>query len=344
MTGTLGVAVVGAGFMGEIHAAALAKQEDARLRWVLDHSPKKARRLTRAYRSARSTAERGWPKTTESLEAILGDDQVDAVFVCTQPKAHAALAKECLRAGRAVFLEKPITWTVAEGRALLRLAPVKKGRLFVGHVCRFFPEYVQIRERVQAGDIGRPAMVRASRVMGSPGGWYTDPQRSLGVAGDLLLHDFDLALWMFGAAQRVYALSQARRPPIEEQHVLASVRHKDGTISHLEGSWAHVDGFRTRFEVSGSEGVLEFDSSRRAPLLWKQNASGRGKNLVVPESPSHDSPYDLEVRHFLDVVLGRCRPRITAAEAVQSLELALAAAQSAKLGKPITLAAARSPR
>jgi predicted dehydrogenase len=213
------------------------------------------------------------------------------------------------------------------------VASQRKRRLFVGQVCRFFPEYVSLRQRVQAGDIGRAAMVRASRCMGNPGGWYDDPRHSLGVAGDLMLHDLDLCLWMFGEIERVYAFSRARRPPLGEQHVLASLRHTSGVISHVAASWAHIDGFRTTFEVAGSAGVVEFDSGRRGPLVLKhRKRPGSGDALVVPESPAVRSPYEHEVAHFLDVVEGRTEPRITAAEALRALEIALAVDRSARSG------------
>ena len=330
---SLGVGLIGAGFMGGIHAEALARDARAELLWVVDPSTKKARGVARKF--AKLRGRRRLCHVTDSITEMLADEKVDTVYIATQPRSHAKLANQSLRAGRHVFVEKPATFTVAEGEQLLRTHRSCKRQLYVGHVCRFFPEYEQIRKRVLAGDVGQPAMVRASRCMGNPGGWYEDKQRSLGVPGDLLLHDFDLVLWMFGPANRVFGFSSARRPPIGEQHFLASIHHKNGVLTHLQGSWAHVDSFRTRFEVSGSDGVIEFDSSRRAPLLTKKARKGRATSaLVVPESPATMSPYDRQTSHFLDVLQGRCKPRIQAKEAVLALDTALAAARSARKKQP----------
>ncbi len=332
----LGVALVGAGFMGEIHAGTLAKDPRAELRWVVDPTAAKANKVARQYRASTESRSSSRIRKTPELDDALADEKVGAVYLCTRPRSHFSLATACLKAGKAVFLEKPVTFTLAEARRLEKRAAQQQAPLIVGHVCRFFPEYVRIRDAVQAGDIGTPSMVRASRVMGNPGSWYADPKRSLGVPGDLMLHDIDLVLWMFGRARRAYAFSKARQPPMEEQHVLASLRHHGGTISHLEGSWAHGGGFRTRFEVSGSDGVLEFDSGRLQPLLLQRlGKRGRGSSLVVPESPSLQSPYDRQTEHFLDVVLEGASPRVTIAEAVHALEVALGVAGSARSGKPI---------
>jgi predicted dehydrogenase len=158
-----------------------------------------------------------------------------------------------------------------------------------------------------------------------------------------MLHDLDLCLWMFGEVERVYAFSRARRPPLGDQHFLASLRHRSGVITHLEGSWAHVEGFRTRFEVSGSEGVIEFDSGRRAPLVLRRIQRGdRAGALVVPESPSLESPYQAEVRHFLDLLEGRGTPCIEPGEALLALEVALGAARSAEQGRPVKFPAPRT--
>jgi predicted dehydrogenase len=107
-----------------------------------------------------------------------------------------------------VFCEKPLARTLADAEAMVRAADEARVTLAVGHVVRFFPEYRQAKELLDAGTLGKPAIVTMTRgnfAVGSARGWYLDEDKSGGVVLDLMLHDLDTVRWWFGEPSRIYA-------------------------------------------------------------------------------------------------------------------------------------------
>ena len=149
------VAVVGAGFMGTAHTANY-KALDGRVRVKAIAS----RSLGRAEKLAATV---GADATTD-LDAVLGDPEVDAVDVCVPTPLHREVAERSLRAGKHVFLEKPIALTLDDADAILRAAGESGTVFMVGLVLRFWPEYVELQRRVAVGEMGRVSSVATRRL------------------------------------------------------------------------------------------------------------------------------------------------------------------------------------
>src|SRR5205085_108295 len=130
----------------------------------------------------------------------------DVVDVCVPTPAHRAAVEAALAAGvEHVFVEKPIARTVADAEAMLAAAARAGATLYVGHVVRFTPAFVALREAVLRGDVGTPAVVRTARGGPYPAGtWFADRAQSGGAVVDMLVHDFDWLRWTFGEVERVY--------------------------------------------------------------------------------------------------------------------------------------------
>ena len=169
------VAVVGGGFMGSAHTANY-KALDGRVRVKAV--------VSRSLDRAAKVAETVGAEASTDLDAVLADPDVDAVDVCIPTPAHRDAAERALAAGKHVFLEKPIALTIDDADAIIRAAETS-GRLFmVGLVLRFWPEYVELQRRVEAGEIGRPTAVATRRLSprtgpnGSPTGHRPAGRRS----------------------------------------------------------------------------------------------------------------------------------------------------------------------
>ena len=132
-----------------------------------------------AARSARSTA-------------ILADPAIDAIVICTPTDTHADLIEAGVKAGKAVFCEKPIDLSVARVRDCLKVVKAAKGTLMVGFNRRFDPDFMAVKAAIDAGRIGRVEMVTiSSRDPGAPPLDYI--ARSGGIFRDMTIHDFDMA-------------------------------------------------------------------------------------------------------------------------------------------------------
>ncbi|TDD70964.1 Gfo/Idh/MocA family oxidoreductase [Jiangella aurantiaca] len=322
------VGIVGAGFMGSTHAAAWAACPQARLTAIVGGPTHPPVRLAEEYGM----------KACADLDELL--DLVDLVDVCAPTDRHHEITVRAARAGCAVVCEKPLARTPGEGADMIAACREAGVPLLPAHVVRFFPEYAAAKAAVDAGVIGEPAVVRLTRATFQPakptGTWYLDEARSGGLHLDLMVHDLDYARWVAGEVAGVQARSvRAARPDARTDHVLAILRHSSGAISHVEASWAYPPPtFRTRGEIAGSSGVLEFDSDRTAPVRPTLRARTRPGEMPLPSSPLTESPYTAQLRHFLDVVRGVAAPIVTAEDALAAVRIATAVGRSIASGRP----------
>ena len=326
------VGIVGAGFMGVVHAAAWAVT-DATVKGVLPGPSTTAEQVTERF---------GLPAYPD-LHALLGD--VDVVDVCAPTDVHHELVLAAAAARRDVICEKPLARTVEQGEAMVTACHDAGVTLLVGHVVRFFPEYAAAKAAVDRGEIGTPAVLRLSRSSFQPrkplDNWFLDETRSGGLMLDLMIHDLDFARWVAGDVADIYAKRvRSAHPAAETDHALAILRHRDGALSHVEASWAYPPPvFRTNGEIAGTTGLLEFDSETSAPVRLYLRAVDEGDDVGLPGSPLREPPHTTQIRHFVDVLHGDAEPVVTADDGLAALRLAAAAAESASSGRPVTLPA-----
>jgi predicted dehydrogenase len=206
-------------------------------------------------------------------------------------------------------------------------------------VLRFFPEYAALREIIQSGQIGDPAVLRLRRVVcspGAPGDWYWDLEASGGCVFDTAIHDLDWLLWTLGRPETVFGLGQRDASKLRD-FALLTLSWGSGVLTHLESSWCH-DRFATSFEVTGSEGLVEYDMDDATPIrVVPLGGVASGAGQVVPESPLAKSPYQSELEHFIDVIQGRAEPVITPSEAREAVELAEICLKAVKARAPQAL-------
>jgi predicted dehydrogenase len=327
----LSVLVVGAGTMARVHATALLDIDGVELAGIVNDHGASAKRL------AAEVGTRAFKNLTQALRAT----QADAVFVCLPTTQHRAAVTEAARAGLHVFCEKPMARSVADAEAMIEVCAKENVVLMVGHVLRFFPQYAKLHERVAKGDVGKPAMARLSRGGAAPRGarnWYAKRVDSGGVLLDLVIHDFDWLVWTFGPVLRVHARQTTPRAGKLSAYALAVLRHASGVISHVEGFWGHELPFRTRVEVAGDKGALEYDSLHPVPVeLHRVDKSSARSGVVLPESPLARGPFLLENEHFVDCVRRRVAPDPSPADALAALRVSLACLSSARTGEVVTL-------
>lgn len=327
----LRVGIIGSGTMGHIHAESFAMCQDVRISSVYCIRPDSAVRLAEKYQA----------KVLVSSQELCNSPDVDVVVVCTPTPSHAECTLSALKAGKHVFLEKPLARNLEEGQAILRAASKTKRKLMVGHVVRFAQEYVSTKELLDQGTIGSVGLVRTARRARFPIGssdWYAEPEQSGGVILDMLIHDMDYLRWCFGEVKRIYARNLLPRIKDHVEYALITMRFQNGVIAHLEGSWAYEGDFHTAFEIAGRKGLINFHSLEATPLtvVMKQAPGGR-ERVAVPRPPVNESPYLLEVQHFLESIRNDSTPAVGAKEGYKALQIALAALESAVSGKPVSL-------
>ena len=319
------IGLVGAGFMGGVHLDAYASIPDVEVVGVADA------RVEAAVAGAKMVGAR--PYT--SYEELVAVEEVEVVDVCLPTAFHRDLAVRAAGEGRHVILEKPMALTMEDAKQILDAFSGDGPRLFVGHVVRFFPEYVGIKQKIDAGDLGTVGVVRTSRR--SPfllgwNDWYADWRVSGGVLLDLVIHDFDFLRWALGEVQRVYARGILGREYNRLDYVLATLRFESGAIAHVEGHWGYPGPFNYSIEVAGSDALLAVDSTEPTSL---QLIGGAPEE--VPDLASGKSPYEKELEHFIHCIATGEEPIVQAHDACEALRIGLAATDSVLTGEPVTL-------
>ena len=188
--GAVGIGVIGAGRIGDVHATNLARRvQGATLRGVAD---------VRADVAASLAARHGVPLSTGNYHELLADPSVEAVIVASATDTHGEVVRAAAAAGKHIFCEKPIDTTLAAIDASLE-AVARAGVLFqVGFNRRFDPSFRRVRSLVAAGEAGTPHLVRITSrdPQPPPAGYFTG---ELGIFPDMTIHDFDLARYLVGA-------------------------------------------------------------------------------------------------------------------------------------------------
>lgn len=318
------VGLIGTGFMGSVHAAA----------WRAIGAPVTSV-LVPAGGPLPSDPALAGAEVHGDLDVFLG--AVDVVDICTPSDTHVGLALAAAAAGRPTLCEKPLSLDADDALRLV-IAFERAGVLLqVGHVVRFFPEYVAARNAVARGEVGDPAVLRLSRLTFAPDrgpdSWFADERRSGGLFFDLMIHDLDVARWIAGDVTSVYARASGGA----RSHGIAVLTHASGAISHVEASWAEpAPVFRTRLEVAGSRGIVAFDSAETTPLVARLHQREAAASTALADVTLTANPFEAELAHFLDVLAGAA-PVLTARDAVAAVEVAAAARISARDGVPVPI-------
>lgn len=261
-------------------------------------------------------------------------EAVDTVDLCTPSDSHADLVRTAARAGRHVICEKPLALTLDDAIDAVRVATSAGVQLHVGHVVRFYGAYIAAHDALVSGRIGVPAVLhfRRAGVQPSSNGWMQLEERSGGLALDLMIHDLDQARWMAGDVVRVFA--QSARPGAGDvnTHMYAILTHASGAISHITSSWALASGWDTSFEIAGSEGMVSYDSNKAVSMR-------ADKPELLSIRPIATSPFVDELREFCESISTGMPSRVTAADAVSALALALAVRKSVATGAPVEIPA-----
>ena len=290
------MAVLGLGFMGSTHWKAARGTTSVAVTAAYSSDPKKLAGDLSAIKG-----NIGGPGEVmdvsgiagySDLDALLADPNIDAVDLCLPTDVHESVAVAALRAGKHVLVEKPMALDGASADRMIAEA-ARAGRvLMTAQVLRFWPDYTGLRDAVRSGQHGPLRFAVFRRRCAAPGwsGWLGDPARSGGGAFDLLIHDVDMALHLFGKPLAVSAVGYEDLAAGIDG--IASVWRYPGNASVvITGGWHHPGEypFQAEFTVSLQNATLDFNTAGRRLTLY-----GGGE---LPPLPDTDG-YTAEIEYF----------------------------------------------
>jgi predicted dehydrogenase len=330
------VAVIGAGFMGSMHAAVFARELGAELVAVVDTNLGLAHSVAARFPGAKAYA---------SHDELLAGETLDLVSICTPDHLHLEAALASAKRGVNLFIEKPIASRLEDGEAIVEAARSAEVKLGVGYLLRFDPRYSGARELIRSGKIGDPIHMYARRNSARTEG----PKRyggTLPLALHVTVHDVDLALWMLEDQEPVTVYAQQTDKllgPIGTQDTIAAlVRFSGGTLVNFESAWSLPDGARymidARLELLGTEGAFEVQCGDSG-LYFADNETSR--EIDTQHWPSHGGKVGgdlrLQLASVLDWLDGAVSPVATGEDALRSLALTRAMIRSAESGEIVRL-------
>lgn len=327
----LKVAVVGAGVMGSTHTSCWSQINGIKVQAICDIDIEKAESLARDYDA----------DSYSSFSEIVKRSDIDIIDICTPTPLHRDMAIEALRMGKHTLLEKPIARTLQDAREIVKVARDVDVKFMTAHVLRFFPEYISAKKLVDDGTVGIARMARTKRGGQFPSkswkDWYRDVEMSGGCIVDTGIHDFDYLRWIFGEVERVFAYALTWKNLDRKDYALVTLRFKSKAIAQSEITWAQPSGspFRTSFEIIGTEGLITSDNLNSSSM--KMFMSRDNHPYILYESPLAESPYLSEIRHFVSCIEEDSEPLITPEDAYRALEIALAALESSRVNRAISV-------
>jgi predicted dehydrogenase len=283
---------------------------------------------------------RGVTVVDELPQALEGADLVD---VCAPTDTHAAIVWTAIGAGVDVVCEKPLARTADDAQALVDAADAAGVKLVPGHVVRWFPAYEALQAQIAAGALGELAVLRFSRAGARPDrGWFHDVERSGGIVLDQMIHDIDQALCLAGDVVEVSG-QQSRPGPDGVITAQAVLVHASGALSYVTGTWGPVGTtFRTTFEVAGTDGLLQHDSTAFPEVRLDARDAGAATGLLPPVVGT--SPYQRVLEDALAWFGGGPAPRLSPADGVAAIRVAEAVVAAIASGEAVAVPAATTTK
>ena len=332
------VCMIGAGRVGKNHSRAMRHVAGADIVAIVDQVVQ-VREET--------AAEFGIEKQFDSLEAALDKAEFDAVVITTPTPTHLPIAALAADHKKHVFLEKPMALNLQECDAISEAVKRNGVLLQLGFMRRFDPEFVAAAQRIEAGEIGQPMMVKSNtHGPGLPPPWARDLRTSNGMLAEVNSHDWDTTRWLMGSNyERVYtevANFKGAANNVDAPHfydnVLVNLKFENGGLGLISGICPCGYGYDARVEIVGEKGIMQIGELKGQAVVVCTN---RDQGLVTPIFRTWPERFEWgyinELDHFLTSIRNGTTPRAGAAEGRWAVAGVLAGTRSFLEERPVYL-------
>ena len=328
----LKVGLLGAGRIGQVHAAVIAAHEGSTLAAISDVYAPAAEELAAKYHAQ-----------VRSSDEIIADDAINAVLIATSTDTHSDLIEAATQAGKAVMCEKPVDLSLERARACLEVVSATGRPVMIGFNRRFDPSFAAIRDSLAAGQIGKAELLSVTSFDPAP-----PPVEYIKVSGgmfrDMMIHDFDMTNFIMGETPVSISASGAclvdpeigRAGDIDTAVVTLS--YADGKLAVIKNSRRAAYGYDQRLELLGADGLLQAQNMLENTVV---KSTGQG---VISAKPTYFfierymPAYKAEWAAFVAAVQEGDDMPVSLQDGVQALAMAEAAQRSFDSSRPVRLA------
>ncbi|KKO54628.1 Gfo/Idh/MocA family protein [Paenibacillus sp. DMB20] len=288
--------------------------------------------------------ERVAPFTAEHGIAYYGDvnellvQEIDAVVICSENARHAELTRKAAEAGKHVLCEKPLGMSEEEMLGMIQVCRDRGVQLMTAFPCRYLTAVQQAKQAVDEGKIGDIVAMKGTNRGTMPGGWFLEKELSGGGAVfDHTVHVMDLMHWFTGSvAEEVYAHAETLFHDTDiDDAGMVHVKFANGAFAVLDPSWSRSRSFPTwgdvTLEIIGTKGTLFIDSFAQKNDVYS-DAAGK-----AAWSYWGDNMDEGLVNSFVDSIIAGTPVAISGEDGYYSARVGIAAYDSARTGKPVSL-------
>jgi UDP-N-acetylglucosamine 3-dehydrogenase len=328
----LKAAVIGVGAMGRNHARVYKELSGVDLVGVADLDPAQTERIGGQHGARAYT----------DYQAMLAEMEPAVVSVTVPTQVHCQVVLDALAAGCHVLVEKPITATCEEAHTIIEQAAALRRVLAVGHIERYNPAVVELKRRLDAGELGRIFQIHTRRL-----GPFPARVRDVGVVVDLAPHDLDIMRYLTGTeVRRLYAETEQEIHTAHEDLFSGMVRFEDGVLGVLDINWLTPAKIR-EIAVTGQRGMFVanllmqdlyfYENGEVSETDWSAMSLLRGvsEGRVIRLKVQKREPLRAELEAFVAAARGEAADVVTGQDGVAALELALKLVQSGQEARVI---------
>jgi myo-inositol 2-dehydrogenase/D-chiro-inositol 1-dehydrogenase/scyllo-inositol 2-dehydrogenase (NAD+) len=330
--------MIGAGRVGKNHSRAMRHVAGAEIVAIVEQV---------AQVREETATEFGIDRQFDSLEASLQGAEYDAVVITTPTPTHLPIAALAAEHKKHVFLEKPMALNLQECGAIADAVNRNGVLLQLGFMRRFDPEFVAAAQRIEAGEIGQPMMIKSNtHGPGLPPPWARDLRTSNGMLAEVNSHDWDTTRWLMGSNyERVYAevanfkgAANNVDTPHFYDNVLVNLKFENGGLGLISGVCPCGYGYDARVEIVGEKGIMQIGELKGQAVVVCTN---RDEGLITPIFRTWPERFEWgyinELDHFVTCIRTGKTPRVGAAEGRWAVAGVLAGTKSFLEERPVYL-------
>jgi predicted dehydrogenase len=326
----LKAAVIGVGAMGRNHARVYAQLDHTTLVAAADADPKALEAIARTYKVP----------TYTDYERMLDEAKPDLVSVAVPTRFHREVATTVLKRGVHVFLEKPIASTVEEGQKIVDCARAVGVKLTVGHIERFNPAVIALKQQLDAGQLGRVFQIHARRV-----GPFPPRIEDVGVVIDLATHELNLLEYLTGSrVESVYAQIEREIHARHEDLLTGILKFTNGAVGILDINWLTPTKIR-ELSLIGERGMFSVNYLTQDLYFYENDdfngnwegfpIMGVSEGRKIRHTIMRKEPLVAELESFAEAIDNNAEPQISGEEALRAVWLAQCLLESGQKHKVV---------
>lgn len=340
------IGIIGCGKIAQVrHIPEYAAHPEAEIVGFYDVNAERCREL----------AERYGGRAYESVEALLGDPDIDAVSVCAANFAHAGLSIAALKAGKHVLCEKPMAVTLEECEEMVRAAKESGKYLMIGHNQRLAKAHVKAKQLLDRGEIGRIVSMRTTFGHGGPETWSIDAGKdvwffskryaSMGAMADLGVHKTDLLQFLSGShvrrvTARLFTLDKRYSDGTlidVDDNAICIYEMEDGSVATMTASWTFYGAEDNSTVLYGTDGIMRiYDDPNHSIVVIKPNGERYMYDVEAIQTNDNQTSSGV-IDLWMDCLVNDRAPEISGEEALYAMKAIFAAIESSESGRTIDI-------